>query len=81
MKGLKKYMGRKFWNDAWDNKFPCVDDCKDRFPGCHSKCEKYQKALEEHRAKKKLIYDHMDKETAFYGVRLKGKKHYRQERK
>lgn len=42
----------------------CVD-CKDRYPGCHDKCEKYQQALKEWIEYKKEIDSKRNAETQF----------------
>ena len=36
-------------------RFTCKD-CGNRYPGCHDKCEKYQKEKAEHEARKAVEY-------------------------
>ena len=38
--------------------FPCKD-CKDRYPACHDKCEKYKESLKEYHRLEQLTDDCM----------------------
>ena len=62
-------INRKFNSYGFNNgvKQPCDRNCPDREVGCHSKCEKYKKFLEENEVRKKQIAETKEANSVING--------------
>lgn len=50
--------------------YPCRD-CPDRAVGCHSKCEKYLAARQDHHKKAEVIYQEKKVEDGLYSYKYR----------
>lgn len=53
-------------------KWPCIAECKGRFPGCHGSCERYLAAREVHRMDHQRERVAESAEQAVLELRIKG---------
>lgn len=53
-------------------RWPCVAECKDRFPGCHGSCERYLSAREAHCLDRERERAAESAEQAVLELRIKG---------
>lgn len=54
-----------------NNPFECCHGCKDRYLGCHDKCEKHQKAkaIRKEQNEKERMEHHLDRADHFRSLR------------
>lgn len=51
------------------NRFGCTKDCKDRHPGCHGSCEKYQSAKQRYLDQQSEIARKRHHQAELYGAK------------